>query len=149
MNGLPVRRTLDPPVFDLTGTATHNFSMIDAVRTKAPSAAARRGLRSQHARAASSAASAACLIAACAGTATVVHAQAWPSRPIRLIVPFAPGGSTDVLARVLGPKLGYDIARDLAPIVLLAKGPFVLMSTPASSITPIRMSRRAGASASA
>jgi len=33
-------------------------------------------------------------------------AQSWPSRPVRMIVPFPAGGATDVVARLLGQKLG-------------------------------------------
>jgi tripartite-type tricarboxylate transporter receptor subunit TctC len=47
-----------------------------------------------------------------AGTA---FAQAWPSRPVRLVVPFASGGSTDVAARLLGGEMTRTLGQ---PIVV-------------------------------
>jgi len=42
------------------------------------------------------------------GTAS---AQNWPSRPIKVIVPFAPGGSTDIIGRLAADQLGRDLGQ--------------------------------------
>ncbi len=46
-------------------------------------------------------------------------AQAWPAKPIRIIVPFATGGVTDVVIRTVAPKLGEALGQ---PIVVENKG---------------------------
>jgi tripartite-type tricarboxylate transporter receptor subunit TctC len=42
-------------------------------------------------------------------------AQAYPTRPLRWIVGFAPGGSTDILARLIGPWLAERLGQ---PVVI-------------------------------
>lgn len=46
------------------------------------------------------------LIAAVVAAPSAASAESWPSRPVEWIVPFAPGGSTDTVARILADKLG-------------------------------------------
>ena len=41
--------------------------------------------------------------------APALRAQEWPSKPIRIIVPFPPGGTTDQIARHVQPLLEQDL----------------------------------------
>ena len=46
-----------------------------------------------------------------AGTAAAQQQDAWPSRPVTLVVPWAAGGSTDAVARILAQRLSQDSGR--------------------------------------
>jgi tripartite-type tricarboxylate transporter receptor subunit TctC len=117
---------------------------------------------------------------AAAGTIDPAAAQQWPTRPVTMVVPFPPGGGTDVLGRIVGQKLSetlgqqvvvenvggaggmigsarvahatpdgyqfvlgsradainqtlykrplYDFKRDLAPVILIADQPMILIA---------------------
>ena len=58
------------------------------------------------------AASAALLSAA---AASIAHAADWPTKPVTLVVPFAPGGTTDIISREVGDKLSAALKQ---PVVI-------------------------------
>ena len=51
--------------------------------------------------------------------ASLASAQPYPNRPIKLIVPYAPGGNTDIVARIFGQKLAERIGQ---PVVFDNRG---------------------------
>ncbi|HYC45668.1 MAG TPA: tripartite tricarboxylate transporter substrate binding protein [Burkholderiales bacterium] len=95
----------------------------------------------------------ACTIAALAvfAPAPTVFAQAYPTKPIRLILPFPPGGPTDIAGRTIAQKLSEQIQQPVVPenrpgatsnigLELAAKSPpdgyTIVLTPPSISLSP-------------
>ncbi|TMH82680.1 MAG: tripartite tricarboxylate transporter substrate binding protein [Betaproteobacteria bacterium] len=69
---------------------------------------------------------------------SAAFAQGYPNRPIKVIVPWPPGQTTDIAARMVSEKLAppnvqkvpYDPVTDFSPISQFTNGPYVLVTHP-------------------
>ena len=80
----------------------------------------------------------ACLVSG----AALSQQAAYPSRPVRLIVPFTPGGTTDIFARLVGEKLSQSLGQQFVIENRPGAGTNIAteaISGPMRSPRPIRM----------
>jgi tripartite-type tricarboxylate transporter receptor subunit TctC len=86
----------------------------------------------------------AALLTALVLAAPAVHAQTYPSQPITLIVPFAAGGSNDIIGRVIGKKLsetwGQPVVIDNRPGAGGVIGSAAVAAAPADGYTLLLVS---------
>ena len=53
------------------------------------------------------------LLAACLPLAGTAHADDYPSRAVRMVVPFAPGGASDIVGRIIQPKMSQEFGQQI------------------------------------
>ena len=77
------------------------------------------------------------LLAVMVGSAA--FAQAWPQKPIKIIVPYPPGGTSDIVARLVGEKIGARLGQpfviDNRPGVAGILGTEVVVKSPPDGYT--------------
>jgi len=94
------------------------------------------------------------LLLAAMASALPAHAQSWPTRPITMVVPFPPGPGLDLMARLVGAKLGEAFkqsivvenrtgANGVIGASLVARAPpdgyMLLMSTASTHVTAVHL----------
>ena len=53
------------------------------------------------------------LTAALAAAPLLARAQAWPTHPLHIVVPFPPGGTTDYVTRLVGSEVGRGLGQQV------------------------------------
>jgi tripartite-type tricarboxylate transporter receptor subunit TctC len=89
---------------------------------------------------------------ALAAAAACAQAQSYPTKPIRLILPFPPGAPSDLVGRTIGQKMGEQMGQQLVPdnrtgaggtvgLAMVAKAPpdgyTVMVSSPTIALSPL------------
>ena len=89
---------------------------------------------------------AAAALALCTFAPVTLHAQTYPTRPVRIIVPFSPGGAVDgpmrVIAQELGKRLGQQVVVENKPGAGATIGTDAVAKSPPDGYTLLLASRR-------
>ncbi|MCC7486163.1 MAG: tripartite tricarboxylate transporter substrate binding protein [Burkholderiales bacterium] len=73
-------------------------------------------------------------LALAGAAAATAHAQGYPAKPVRMIVPFAPGGNTDIIARIVAPEMAKSLGQQI--VIENRGGAGSLIGTEAAAKSP-------------